>query len=288
MKRLAETYKKTQRAAPTYLAQICSVLLASLVPWFSLAETHPGYIQDVSQERATNYQPLNVVLKPKEEKKHLREVLFNRSISQQIYNKYVTEFGRNDLSSNEYNQAGYYYEMSQEASLKDQNQNFSDQEKKRRQKFGTFIARTVAEYHVGNFFTNEPRVGSSWQLAEQANNMQIELAENVTLSGDYVFGSNELHISLRQPQIEIKFISQMNPDSLFSSAAQNIYQATYFRSDEQTFETKYFVKDKVVSVNFIRKWLNGLSLVFSVGSFDYAKGEALSETLYLQTLRWNY
>lgn len=201
-----------------------------------------GYISDIKAEREDDSRDLVWVPKP-EEGPELRDRIFNEKLSREFRERYEEKFGRTEIERvfQSPNRLSYYNDV---YGMKGTPQEISDE----RRKFGEFMVRRLAEWHVENYAKNDPKVRPVWEAKEKISKIQVEVA-TFKVDAQYSIAGNTFDVKLKNPWAESKVTLQMNPDG-FGPGPINETLITVLKPVTKTYtvEGRWRVTDGVVSL----------------------------------------
>ncbi len=258
------------------------ILLASFItsmPCWASRNTdsrwNHGYTDDVRSEREQVIRDLVWVGRPGDGA-ILRDRIFNQALSKEFRERYEQRFGQTEVERAVLapNRLSYYNDV---YGMKGTPQELLDE----RRKFGEFMVRRLAEWHVENYAKNDPKVRPVWEAKEKISNLKVEVA-SFRLDAQYSIAGNTLDIKMVNPWVQSKITLIMNPDQFGPGEVdETLLSIVKPISQKYTVEGRWRVTDGIVSLiqyrSLGRHW-NG-SLTTSAAVKD--GGTAPRETLWL-------
>lgn len=185
------------------IAALTLILSASAA--FATAELPRGYVEDVRAERTDDAKDLVWVAKP-DEGPTLRDRIFNEKLSREFRERYEQRFGRTEIEriSLAPNRLSYYNDV---YGMKGTPQELSDE----RRKFGEFMVRRLAEWHIENYAKSDPKVRPVWEAKEKISNIKVEVA-TFKFDAQYSIAGNTFDLRMKSPWLDSKVTLLMNPE----------------------------------------------------------------------------
>lgn len=164
-----------------------------------------GYVADIRMEREQRNEDLVWIQKPSGETM-LRDRIFNERLSREFRERYEQRFGQTEVERVFLapNRTSYYNDV---YGLKGTPQDISEE----RRRFGEFMIRRLAEWHVENYAKNDPSVRVVWEAKEKLSNLKVEVA-SFRIDAQYSIAGNIFDIKLVNPYAQSKISLLMNPD----------------------------------------------------------------------------
>lgn len=234
-----------------------------------------GYVADVAREKADDTRDLVWIQKPADEGS-LSEKIFNQTLSREFRERYEQRFGQTEIErvflapnrlsyyNDAYGQKGTPQEMVDE-----------------RRKFGEFMVRRLAEWHVENYAKTDPKVRVVWEAKEKISNYKVEVA-SFRIDAQYSIAGNILDIKMVNPYVQSKVSLLMNPDQ-FGPGPIDEALLSVFRQVNSRYavEGRWRVTDGVVSLihykPIARVWSGSLTTSAAI----HGAGRSARETLWL-------
>lgn len=225
------------------------VLLCFLAkPSGSLAVPSPearwkhGYTDDVRAERQQVARDLVWVMRPFDGA-ILHDRIFNQKLSKEFRERYEQRFGQTEIERVALapNRLSYYNDV---YGMKGTPQELLDE----RRKFGEFMVRRLAEWHVENYAKSDPKVRPVWEAKEKISNLKVEVA-SFRFDAQYSIAGNTLDIKMVNPWVESKVTLIMNPDQFGPGPIdETLLSVVKPISQRYTVEGRWRVTDGIVSL----------------------------------------
>ena len=269
------------RSALVFIAGISVTVLPCFFGWtLALAESanrspSRGYVTNVQAEREDSSEDLVWIQKPSEGQ-FLRDRIFNQTLSREFRERYEQRFGQTEIERVFLapNRTSYYNDV---YGVKGTPQEISDE----RRKFGEFMVRRLAEWHVENYAKTDPSVRAVWEAKEKISNYKLEVA-SFRIDAQYSIAGNIMDIKIVNPWAQSKISLLMNPDQFgpgpIDEALLSIFKPV---SSQYAVEARWRVTDGVVSLiqykPIARVWSGSLTTSAAI----HGAGRSARETLWL-------
>jgi len=166
-----------------------------------------GYEDDVSGEMSTV--PKEMVLMQKPDflnKPELKNVIFNKELSDEFVFRYQQQFGYTEQEQNYYliESQGYYNSPTGIAAT---------QQDAQRQAFAQYMMKRLAEYHTDNIMKNDPDFRPIYDLKQKVSNVKVDVGPQSKLDITYSFVGNFANITYATPWGTTKANINMDPGS---------------------------------------------------------------------------
>lgn len=240
----------------------------------SLRKVPRGYVSDVKNERTEVSVELVWIQNPNTDAL-LRERIFNQTLSREFRERYEQRFGQTEIERVFLapNRTSYYNDV---YGVKGTPQEISDE----RRKFGEFMVRRLAEWHVENYAKNDPSARVVWEAKERISNMKVEVA-SFRIDAQYSIAGNILDIKMVNPYVQSKLSLLMNPDQFgpgpVDEALLSVFKAVNSR---YAVEGRWRVTDGFVSLIQYRP-LGSWSGSLTASAAIHGAGRSARETLWL-------
>lgn len=187
------------------MALATAVLSLVMSPCARAGTLPRGYVADIRMEREQKTEELVWIQKPSEDKA-LRDRIFNDRLSREFRERYEQRFGQTEIERVFLapNRTSYYNDV---YGMKGTPQDILNE----RRKFGEFMVRRLAEWHVENYAKNDPSVRVVWEAKEKLSNLKMEVA-SFRVDAQYSIAGNIFDIKLVNPYAQSKISLLMNPN----------------------------------------------------------------------------
>jgi hypothetical protein len=213
----------------------------------------------------------------------LRDRIFNQTLSREFRERYEQRFGQTEIERVFLapNRTSYYNDA---YGLKGTPQEISDE----RRRFGEFMMRRLAEWHVENYAKTDPSVRVVWEAKEKISNLKLEVA-SFRIDAQYSIAGNILDIKMLNPYAQTKISLLMNPDQIgpgpIDEALLSVFKPI---SSRYAVEGRWRVTDGVISLiqykPISRVWSGSLTTSAAI----HGAGKSARETLWLAGLGRNF
>ena len=234
-----------------------------------------GYIADVERERTDDTRDLVWIQKPYDGG-NLHDKIFNETLSREFRERYEQRFGQTEIERVFLapNRTSYYNDA---YGQKGTPQEMLDE----RRKFGEFMVRRLAEWHVENYAKTDPQVRVVWEAKEKISNYKLEVA-SFRVDAQYSIAGNILDIKMVNPYVQSKLSLLMNPDQFGPGPIDEALLSLFKQINSRyAAEARWRVTDGVVSLihykPIARHWSGSLTTSAAV----HGAGRSARETLWL-------
>lgn len=181
---------------------------------------HPGYLFDVDEEKNRREIEMVMLEKPKDDKKPIGKVIFNEKLSKEFQDQYKIQFGQTNAEQiiNNPGRDGDYLYYSQPVSV----QQYTIYQ----QQFGEYMLRRLTEYHVDNWFKNDPKLKPIYQAKDKFSNLNVQMKKGYKLNWKYNLAGPSMEASLENPY-DVQTRVQMLMTGLISTPWNVIYTVGY-------------------------------------------------------------
>jgi hypothetical protein len=167
--------------------------------------SHSGYVDSTEGERGIELADMIVIHSPEEGNALLKDRIFNDTLSKEFRDQYQEKFGRTEAEQAYYSSNRFtFYEDSY--GFKGGVRELTNE----RRKFGEYMVRRLAEWHVENYAKSDPAVHAVWEAKEKLSKMNVNVSR-LKFNLAYQIASNEFDIKLDSPWLDSRLILQMNP-----------------------------------------------------------------------------
>lgn len=234
-----------------------------------------GYVSDVRTERKEVSVELVWIQNPDDDA-NLNARIFNQTLSREFRERYEQRFGQTEIERVFLapNRTSYYNDV---YGVKGTPQEISDE----RRKFGEFMVRRLAEWHVENYAKNDPSARVVWEAKERISNLKVEVA-SFRLDAQYSIAGNVLDIKMVNPFVQSKLSLLMNPDQFgpgpIDEALLSVYKPINSR---YAVEGRWRVTDGFLSLIQYRPLGRFWSGSLTTSAAIHGAGKSARETLWL-------
>jgi hypothetical protein len=234
-----------------------------------------GYLTDVQAERFETSEDLVWIKKPNEGQV-LRDRIFNQTLSREFRERYEQRFGQTEIERVFLapNRTSYYNDV---YGLKGTPQEISDE----RRKFGEFMVRRLAEWHVENYAKTDPSVRVVWEAKEKISNYKLEVA-SFRIDAQYSISGNIMDIKIVNPWAQSKISLLMNPDQFGPGPIDEALLSVFKPVDSHyAVEARWRVTDGIVSLIQYRPIYRVWSGSLTTSAAIHGAGRSPRETRWL-------
>lgn len=218
---------------------ICLVVLLAVFDGAEAAAfeelVHPGYLSDVSGERNQVTKEVVIVPPVATTTADLTDQIFTEKMSQEFSREFrhrfgYTEFEQIEFTSNQYVETGVYGRLIT-----------ADENIKKQESFGQFMAKELAEYHIDNYLKSTPQTKQIYKAKEAISNVEVKAAGAYKFKMRYKLSSNRLMFRLTKPderfhnQIDTKLGSNETTMRLSYDLTKSVLLGTDYTFENQVF-----------------------------------------------------
>lgn len=174
-----------------------------------------GYVSDVNAERSQKFHEIYIFSTPPPKEKNLHEAIFNQKLSKEFRQKYLDKFGQVDTESIMYQKNNF--------NTIDSNGTISvsvETEADERKQFAEYMMKRLTEYHVDNYFKNDPTMRPIYQAKEKLSNVEVKVGNQVKLNIRYELAGNTLDLVAKNPWCDARLSLEMDPSAFGPSSME--------------------------------------------------------------------
>jgi hypothetical protein len=157
--------------------------------------SHPGYLFNVGEEKTKRDVEMVMLDKPKpspDSKK--KRVLVDEKLTKEFQAQYQYRFGTTaaeQVINNPARDSEYTY-YSNHSVTTEQYQSYQRQ-------FGNYMIRRLAEYHIDNWFRNDPDLKPIYQMKDKLSNLNVQMKKGYKLKFKYSLSGPSFDVTLDNP-----------------------------------------------------------------------------------------
>lgn len=197
-----------------FLAGLFSAFFA-VVP----ARAENGYLSDVTRERAEEFHEIFLFIRKPPAEKKLVDAIFNPQLSREFRERYREKFGQLDSESIVYQRGNFTTMDPIRYDLNRKDQRVIEQYRERRL-FAEYMTRRLAEWHVDNYFKNEPSMRPVYELKETLSHVNVEVTKETKVEMHYNFSANVVDVIVDNAYLDSKLSIEMDPRAVGPSSVQ--------------------------------------------------------------------
>lgn len=157
---------------------------------------HDGYLNEeaIVAERDLQEDDLEIIM-PLPSEPTFNERIFNEKLSKEFRDRYEQKFGRTDAERiyNSPNRTTYYNDMFYRGSP----QELTDE----RRRFGDYMIKRLAEYHVEDYMKNDPRGKVLYTIKERVSNVGVSV-QKFRFDARYEIAGNTFDLIVKNPYLD--------------------------------------------------------------------------------------
>lgn len=266
-------------AAGLVMATLLSLGFVSISAHAEEEFVHPGYLDDVRDERFEITREVVIVPPAQPEPNHLVDKIFTERLTQKFRKEYhdrfgYTEFEQIELTSNRFEDIG-----GSNGRLLPVNQHIELQES-----YGKYLGRELVQYHVDNYLKSSPQTRAIYKAKEAISNVEVGTKEGYKYKMKYNLASNRLNISAEKPQE----IIHKQVDIKMGGGRETVVRLGYDVSKTVKVGSDYSIENQILSLRGERRLT--ASLATSITGQQYNKDIDAStpkQNRVLLGLSWN-
>lgn len=178
-----------------------------------------GYIGDVAKERSEEFHEIFLFIRKPPAEKKLVDSIFNPELSREFRERYREKFGKLDSESIVYQRGNFTTMDPIRYDLNRKDQRVIEQHRERRM-FAEYMTRRLAEWHVDNYFKNEPSMRPVYELKETLSHVNVEVNKETKVEMHYNFSANVIDVVVDNPYLDSKLSIEMDPRAVGPGAVQ--------------------------------------------------------------------
>jgi len=233
---------------PLYLALVLiGVALGSLGAQANDQGVHPGYLEDVTDERS--HLAKEVVILPPEEKNEvsLRDQIFTEKVSREFKMRYEERFGQTQVEQVKAIPQRFF-----ETEILPGQFRTAEEDAQQQRAFGSFMMRRLVEVHVDKYMRESPSARPVYELKEKVSNLDVQVKPGYKFKFKYSLSSNDLDLSMENPyKIRNKITFRMGGGA--SAGADTLLFFSYPYSKEVELLSSYSVERNEVVLSGLKR-----------------------------------
>jgi hypothetical protein len=248
-------------------------------------ESHPGYLDSVSEERYQQIEEMVLIPRPDTNEVNLREVIFNDKLSEEFQSRYEDTFGRTEAERNISGPINRFEELDygrgRTASVQEDYEN--------RQHFAEYMMRRLVEQHVDDYFKSNPAVRPIYELKEKVSKLNVEVKKGYKVRLNYSFSGNYMDVKVENPyDIDTRLRMQMG-DGFGPGGMSEAILSTGYRFRNSVKVASYFYSERgKVSLVTSRPLTPGVGISLTgTSNYKYSANTEEGENLILLGLSWS-
>lgn len=242
---------------------------------------HHGYLFNVVEEKTKRSIEMVMLERPKKSSRPIKEIIFNEKLSKEFQQQYQYRFGvttaeqvRNSPGRND----DYTYYNNQNVTVLEY--------RKYQQQFGEYMTRRLVEYHVDDWFKNDPTMRPVYELKDRVSNVNVKLSKSYKLKWKYSLSGPYMEAVLDNPyDIETKVQVQMT--GVLSKPAEVTYSAGYPVSNRVRVSAVHRQYDGFYQLVCGRRMTKSISMSLSASVDAKKEGPAIQQNLFLVGMSWS-
>jgi hypothetical protein len=243
--------------------------------------SHSGYVSTTQGEKDDVYVDMVVISDPRVDGgPSLRELIFNEKLSKEFSDRYDEKFGRTE-GERAYQSPNQYTQYNDFFGFKGSARELSDE----RRRFGEYMIRRLAEFHIDHYAKNDPKVRPVWEAKERLSNIALEV-DRFRFDLQYSISGNTLDVKVINPWLTLSQVRmEMNPEAFGPSQVREAMVSLGRPLSDRIFlESHLRLEDGIVSLVGRRAMSQRLSTSLSASTFTKDKGMSRRESVYLAGL----
>lgn len=245
---------------------------------------HSGYLETTKGERDTQVEDMILVQPPESLGPTLRERIFNDKLSKEFRDRYEEKFGRTEVeriyhSPNRYTYYDDVYGF--DGSVQDMNDE--------RRRFGEFMIRRLAEYHVDSYAKSDPSVRPLWEAKERLSQVKLEVSR-FRFDVKYSISGNTLDVNAVNPWLSTSRVRLHMNSGAFGPGPveETIVSLGRNLTNTVVLEGHAYLTDGIFSVLARKSLSERLATTATFSTFFKDQGTSIRESLYLSGLSYTF
>jgi hypothetical protein len=241
---------------------------------------HVGYLNSVENEVDDASRDFTAVQIPAESIP-LRDRIFNAQLNREFQDRYELLFGRTE-QQRIYNSPSSYYikyfgRQDVDAEI--------DIEKR---KFGDYMVKRLAEYHVDNYFKSDPQLRVVWEAKERLSKVEVQV-QGVRFDIKYSLTGNTLDINAIHPYVVTRLTLLMDPGQAGPAPVEEtILTVSKDLARGIGASNTWKWKDGVMAWNLAKGLAPGMTGTLTYTHNTKAEGKTPRQTVYLSGITWAF
>lgn len=232
------------QSALLFVMTVTGLSIGSEAAWaVEYDSSHQGYLTSVKDERYELSQEIVIVAPPESKEPKLSEQIFTEKLTTDFQEKYENEFGRTEAQQIQVTPSRFF-----DKEMKPGEYGTEEEYVAKQQKFGNYMTKRLAEYHIDNYMRNTPSTRGVYEAKEKLGNMSIETKKGYKTKFKYSISSNQLEMNVENPyKIETRLILYKiqnlgsKDQATLSSLGYNVTKTIKFVTDYATEDSKFSV-----------------------------------------------
>jgi hypothetical protein len=242
---------------------------------------HHGYTQNVVEERDRRDLEMVMLPPPPPPPPSLGEKLVNDRLSREFQKQYEYRFGQTQaeqsLNSVSRSEGEFYYT----------GRNVTVQEYSKYQRdFGEYMSRRLVEYHVDQWFRNDPSLRPVYEFKERVSNVNVQVRKGYKLKWKYNLSGPHMDLSLENPW-DIETRVRMEMTGIVSAPTEVIYSVIYPVTKRVRLTMLHRQTDGLYQAVATRQLTPSLSTSLSASTDNSPKGDSVKQDLILVGFSWS-
>lgn len=233
---------------------------------------HPGYLETITNERDDIVHDIVIFTPPPPQGKMLKDRIFNEKLTREFTERYEAKFGRTEQLRvfNSPNRLTYYDDLFGFHGTAQE-----DNEEHRR--FGNFMLRRLAEFHIENYAKSDPKVRPIWEAKERISQVKLQVGPRVRFQAKYSLSANSADIKIDNPIANAKVSLQLGGGSVEETTISLARPITSTISAE----SHYALTDGIISLIGRKSLSPTLGLSATTSTYTHRHGTSVRESLYV-------
>jgi hypothetical protein len=154
---------------------------------------HPGYLDDVSEERFQVTHEVVIVPLSEQEGPRLMDKIFTQKMSREFSKEFRDRFGYTEFEQIQFT-SNRFAESDGDSRLVPVNEYIDKQES-----FGNYMMKELADYHVNNYLKGSRATRQVYKVKEAISNVEVASASGYKFKFRYKIASNKMTFKIERP-----------------------------------------------------------------------------------------
>ena len=262
---------------PIFQLAVLIAFMVMAVPAFAQDEfSHPGYLDNVAEERAQVTREVVIVPFVNETSTELMDEIFTEKMSKEFSKEFRNRFGYTEFEQLSFT-SNRFVESGDSGQLVPVDEYIDKQED-----FGQYMAKELTEYHVDKYLRGNKATRNVYKVKEAISNVEVKTKAGYKFKFRYKLSSNRATFKMEKPNEKFhkQFEVKSNGDNPTVKLAYDVSKTVVIGTD-------YAIDDEVLSVRGEKRLTDSLRTSITGQSFNKDVGDTPKQERVLLGLSWN-
>jgi len=237
---------------------------------------HPGYTDDVREERLQVTREVIIVPPLQPDTVRLVDRIFTQKLTKEFTHEFRQRFGYTEFEQISVTSNRFVGDSQAERLMP------YDEYIEKQEDFGQYIAKELTEYHVDNYLRSSPDTRAIYETKEKLSNVEVATKSGYKYKLRYRLASNRLTFRMEKPRQ--RFYPQID---VKASGENPTLRLAYDMSKVVRLSTDFAIDDEIFSVRGERRLTPTLVTSITGQSYQKTIGETPAQDRVLLGLSWN-